>query len=52
LLDYTNAKLALKVLYIKQLGLPTACKSLLIVANFCTNFTLISATPRAIWSAD
>jgi hypothetical protein len=36
---------ALKVLYIKQLGLPTACKSLQIVANFGTNFTLLLATP-------
>jgi hypothetical protein len=40
-----KVKIALKVLYIKQLGLPTACKSLQIVANFGTNVSTLLATP-------
>jgi hypothetical protein len=36
--NQAKAKVALKVPYIEQLGLPTACKRLQIVANFCANF--------------
>jgi len=45
LLDHANIKVALKVLYIEQLGLPAACKSLQNVANFRATFTLLPATP-------